>query len=176
MIDTAKNLGYQLVTVGDCLGDPPGNWYRDLATGEGRDARGVAPPAPPPPPQKIPMTSSSSSSVGGGSKSGSSSSSAPTPKEIPQTGFQLEPPKATAPPSTNSTSSRGGSTPGGGSSTGTPGVASTRVPDVGGRKAVPAPWNFRLGLGLGVIFGAEGGNVLAVVLGMVCVVLFWAGG
>ncbi|KAK0609474.1 carbohydrate esterase family 4 protein, partial [Immersiella caudata] len=27
MIDTAKSLGYQLVTVGECLGDPPANWY-----------------------------------------------------------------------------------------------------------------------------------------------------
>lgn len=34
MIDKAKLSGYELVTVGECLGDPPGNWYRDANTGE----------------------------------------------------------------------------------------------------------------------------------------------
>jgi hypothetical protein len=27
MIDTAKDLGYKLVTLGECLGDPAKNWY-----------------------------------------------------------------------------------------------------------------------------------------------------
>lgn len=27
MIDTAQELGYKLVTVGECLGDPEENWY-----------------------------------------------------------------------------------------------------------------------------------------------------
>lgn len=33
MIDRAKNQGYHFVTVGQCLGDPEGNWYRDAASG-----------------------------------------------------------------------------------------------------------------------------------------------
>ncbi|KAK3374493.1 carbohydrate esterase family 4 protein [Lasiosphaeria ovina] len=28
MVDTARALRYDLVTVGECLGDPPANWYR----------------------------------------------------------------------------------------------------------------------------------------------------
>ncbi|KAK3356422.1 hypothetical protein B0T25DRAFT_536720 [Lasiosphaeria hispida] len=43
MIDKARALGYDLVTVGDCLGDPSANWYRDPITGERRDAKGVTP-------------------------------------------------------------------------------------------------------------------------------------
>lgn len=34
MIDGASNAGYRMVTVGECLGDPSGNWYRDAKTGE----------------------------------------------------------------------------------------------------------------------------------------------
>lgn len=34
MIDKARSQGYHFVTVGQCLGDPEGNWYRD-ATGGG---------------------------------------------------------------------------------------------------------------------------------------------
>lgn len=34
MIDKARQSGYELVTVGECLGDPPGNWYRDAKTGK----------------------------------------------------------------------------------------------------------------------------------------------
>lgn len=34
MIDKARQSGYELVTVGECLGDPPGNWYRDAKTGQ----------------------------------------------------------------------------------------------------------------------------------------------
>jgi hypothetical protein len=33
MIDNARKHGYQLVTVGECLGDPEENWYRDPLTG-----------------------------------------------------------------------------------------------------------------------------------------------
>ncbi len=45
MIETARTLGYDLVTVGDCLGDPPVNWYRNPTTGQAKDARGASPPA-----------------------------------------------------------------------------------------------------------------------------------
>lgn len=34
MIDTAKERGYKLVTVGECLGDSEDNWYRSPYTGE----------------------------------------------------------------------------------------------------------------------------------------------
>src|SRR5690606_3825763 len=34
MIDGALSAGYKMVTVGECLGDAPGNWYRDAKTGE----------------------------------------------------------------------------------------------------------------------------------------------
>ena len=33
MIDEARDLGFQLVTVGECLGDSPKNWYRDANSG-----------------------------------------------------------------------------------------------------------------------------------------------
>lgn len=33
IIQTAHNRGYRTVTVGECLGDPAGNWYRDGTTG-----------------------------------------------------------------------------------------------------------------------------------------------
>lgn len=29
MINTARERGYTFATVGECLGDPAGNWYRD---------------------------------------------------------------------------------------------------------------------------------------------------
>lgn len=34
MIDKARTAGYELVTVGECMGDPPSNWYRDAYTGK----------------------------------------------------------------------------------------------------------------------------------------------
>lgn len=34
MIDKARMAGYELVTVGECMGDPPSNWYRDAKTGK----------------------------------------------------------------------------------------------------------------------------------------------
>ncbi|KAK7947117.1 family 4 carbohydrate esterase [Apiospora aurea] len=34
LIDTARQDGYQLVTMGECLGDPDSNWYRNPATGQ----------------------------------------------------------------------------------------------------------------------------------------------
>lgn len=33
MVDVSRNRGYQLVTVGECLGDPPENWYRAAPDG-----------------------------------------------------------------------------------------------------------------------------------------------
>lgn len=34
MITTAKANGYTFATVGECLGDPDTNWYRDSVTGQ----------------------------------------------------------------------------------------------------------------------------------------------
>jgi len=45
MIDQARRLNYQLVTLGDCLGDPPSNWYRDPTTGQPYNGVGVRPQA-----------------------------------------------------------------------------------------------------------------------------------
>ncbi|KAK3939044.1 hypothetical protein QBC46DRAFT_316660 [Diplogelasinospora grovesii] len=73
MIDQARQLGYQLVTVGECLGDPQANWYRDPTTGQPYDpsrmaaaaaaATTVAGTAPPPPPPPSSSSSSSPSSI-----------------------------------------------------------------------------------------------------------------
>jgi hypothetical protein len=41
MIDEARKYGYELTTVGECLGDHPNNWYRDGTTG--LEYRGPAP-------------------------------------------------------------------------------------------------------------------------------------
>jgi peptidoglycan/xylan/chitin deacetylase (PgdA/CDA1 family) len=40
MIDLIRREGYRSVTVGQCLEDPPENWYRDLETGEPALPRG----------------------------------------------------------------------------------------------------------------------------------------
>jgi hypothetical protein len=34
MINNARMMGYTFTTVGQCLGDPESNWYRDPVTGE----------------------------------------------------------------------------------------------------------------------------------------------
>ncbi|KAK3385533.1 hypothetical protein B0H63DRAFT_510320 [Podospora didyma] len=61
MIDTARRLGYELVPVGTCLGDPPENWYRDPITGQARDVANVAIPLPSKEQPKSSSTSTSSS-------------------------------------------------------------------------------------------------------------------
>jgi hypothetical protein len=35
MISNARQMGYQFTTVGECLGDPISNWYRNPVTGQG---------------------------------------------------------------------------------------------------------------------------------------------
>ncbi|KAF4534774.1 Chitin-binding type 1 protein [Lasiodiplodia theobromae] len=42
IIDEGKAQGYTFKTVGDCLGDPKGNWYRDPATGNAISAAAAA--------------------------------------------------------------------------------------------------------------------------------------
>ncbi|KAK1987071.1 chitin deacetylase [Colletotrichum cereale] len=42
MIDVAKEKGFEFTTMGDCLGDPASNWYRDPKSGEpwsGKEAK-----------------------------------------------------------------------------------------------------------------------------------------
>ena len=54
MIDQARKYGYELTTMGDCLGDAPANWYRNVDTGLGWNGR----PAPTNEPQ-VPETTTS---------------------------------------------------------------------------------------------------------------------
>ncbi|TLD08078.1 hypothetical protein PspLS_10577 [Pyricularia sp. CBS 133598] len=74
MIDTAKARGYKFVTMGECLGDPKENWYRDPTTGRAVAALGssnnVKPPAP--------VSSSVSSTTAGSTTAASTSASRPT--------------------------------------------------------------------------------------------------
>ncbi|KAK1753654.1 chitin deacetylase [Echria macrotheca] len=55
VIDEARKYKYDLVTVGECLGDHPNNWYRDPATG--------GPWGGPPPPEKEKPKPASSSAL-----------------------------------------------------------------------------------------------------------------
>jgi hypothetical protein len=41
MIDQARAHGYQLVRLGECLGDPEANWYRNGTTGQAWTPAGV---------------------------------------------------------------------------------------------------------------------------------------
>jgi len=41
MIDKARENGLKLVTVGECLGDSQGNWYRNARTGQPVDASSI---------------------------------------------------------------------------------------------------------------------------------------
>ncbi|EJT78333.1 chitin deacetylase [Gaeumannomyces tritici R3-111a-1] len=46
MIDEARRLNYKLVTIGECMGDPRGNWYRDVASGRVYDPEKTGPKGP----------------------------------------------------------------------------------------------------------------------------------
>jgi hypothetical protein len=58
MIDQAHKYGYELTTVGECLGDPLNNWYRDQTTGAE-----LLGPAPKPQVAAAPSPVSSSATV-----------------------------------------------------------------------------------------------------------------
>ncbi|KAK1564078.1 polysaccharide deacetylase [Colletotrichum navitas] len=45
MIDVAKEKGFELTTMGECLGDPVSNWYRDPKSGEPSDDKEEPKPA-----------------------------------------------------------------------------------------------------------------------------------
>jgi len=72
MIDQARKLGYELVTAGECLGDPQANWYRDPTTGQPAGTVG------PKQPQAVAVPASSSGR--------SSSAVTPTPVSDPRFG------------------------------------------------------------------------------------------
>ncbi|CAM1510179.1 Fc.00g005140.m01.CDS01 [Cosmosporella sp. VM-42] len=68
MIDIVNKRGYKAVTVGDCLGDPPENWYVDADGASGRSSpespsptKSTLPKSSPKPPSKAPPSQSSSS-------------------------------------------------------------------------------------------------------------------
>ena len=44
MVDTARQRGYKLVTVGECLGDPKENWYRNAPKSESTTTTTRRPP------------------------------------------------------------------------------------------------------------------------------------
>ncbi|KAH0528156.1 hypothetical protein TsFJ059_003054 [Trichoderma semiorbis] len=44
MIETSRERGYKLVTVGECLGDPPENWHRVAPSRRGLDTNHQIPP------------------------------------------------------------------------------------------------------------------------------------
>ena len=60
MIDQARSLKYQLVTLGECLGDPPSNWYRDPNTGQPYSGTSLRPQA-----AAVPVPSFTSTPTGG---------------------------------------------------------------------------------------------------------------
>ena len=47
MLSTLTQLGYKAVTVGDCLGDPAANWYRQAGGAASGTATSAAPSSTP---------------------------------------------------------------------------------------------------------------------------------
>lgn len=94
MIKTSLSRGYRLVTVGECMGDPPANWYRD-AGGLGNKAVAV-------PSSAASSTGAPSSSSNGGS---SSSSSASTPTSSSSSSSTSDSPSSSSPSSASVSSS-----------------------------------------------------------------------
>lgn len=86
MIDTARGLGYDLVPVGECLGDPSDNWYRDSVTGQARDAKQASPP-PGDAHSKPDTTMTPSSHTTGFGISSGGSSQVPTPTSVMSANF-----------------------------------------------------------------------------------------
>jgi hypothetical protein len=59
MLQHFQRKGFRMVTVGECVGDPPANWYRypnETAPVTGGGSGSVAAPPPPPPPTAAPPT------------------------------------------------------------------------------------------------------------------------
>jgi peptidoglycan/xylan/chitin deacetylase (PgdA/CDA1 family) len=73
MVETARDRGYRLVTLGECLGDPRDNWYRVAPRGGGSEPN----PNPNPEPES-PSTTTTSISASS-STSTSATRAAPTP-------------------------------------------------------------------------------------------------
>jgi hypothetical protein len=94
LIDQARSLGYRLVTLGECLGDPPANWYRDPRTGQPYGAAGLnasitsSPPQPSPSlSSDVPSDTGASSSVSASLVGSSSALVGPTPTPVPYVNF-----------------------------------------------------------------------------------------
>ncbi|KAL8408477.1 hypothetical protein RB594_007059 [Gaeumannomyces avenae] len=92
MIDEARRLNYNLVTIGECMGDPRGNWYRDVASGWAYDSEKTGPKGP----QDNKASASQTASAG---TAGTTAASAPgeaspgtTPKTSIAAGFRFRSP------------------------------------------------------------------------------------
>ena len=97
MIEKAQAAGYKLVTVGECLGDPSGNWYRD-ASGNPVGGGGTTPN-----PSSSLSSTSTSTSVPPTTSSAPPTSTSTTSARPTTTSVSL-PPTTTAAPSTTSSS------------------------------------------------------------------------
>ena len=82
MLTTAKERGYRLVTVGECLGDDKGNWYRDGVTGLAVGGGGQDGGETETPTGSATPTSTSTPTTTTTSKTTSTSTAAPTPTPV----------------------------------------------------------------------------------------------
>ncbi|TLD08568.1 uncharacterized protein PgNI_07357 [Pyricularia grisea] len=78
MIDTAKAKGYKFVTIGECMGDPKENWYRDPTTGRAVAALGSSNNVKPHAPDSSSVASTTGASTTAGSMSSSRATSTPS--------------------------------------------------------------------------------------------------
>lgn len=118
MIEQARARGLDLVTVGECLGDHPNNWYRNSVTGA--EWNGPAPAKQPPAKQPAGPASSAPGPAGQATATGS------------------QPPPA---PSTSAKSSTTAAKPSGGpSTTAVASVAETSKPNGVGRNGAGVGW------------------------------------
>ncbi|KAK2031935.1 chitin deacetylase [Colletotrichum zoysiae] len=81
MIDVAKEKGFEFTTVGECLGDPASNWYRDPKSGE--PSEGKEEPKPTTTSKSVAPTTSASASA-------SASTTATAPEEAKTTSSATE--------------------------------------------------------------------------------------
>ncbi|KAK5659669.1 hypothetical protein OQA88_877 [Cercophora sp. LCS_1] len=157
MINLAKEKGYSLVTTGECLNDPPANWYRDPSTGQPRAVGAANPPTPPirietsttksDEPSKTETKTSSSSS----SSSSSTSKPVVTPTAVPS-GTDFGTNTKTHKPQNSSTTV---APPASGSSEG---PSTSTTPPAAGSAAAPLATPFLVGgnIALALMFGFVG--------------------
>ncbi|KAJ6444658.1 polysaccharide deacetylase [Purpureocillium lavendulum] len=121
MVKTAKDRGYQLVTVGECLGDPKENWYRSAgAAGACTPANGTSGGGTSSSSSSA-AAASTSSAAAGTSSSAAAGSSSSSPPSSPSSSAATTGPATTAPgttgtnPSSSSTAAAPSSSASGGS-------------------------------------------------------------